>query len=220
LASSLPQAGTLSAASDPLPMLRAAFAPAWSGLGARGDAGCVRDELLACYAQPHRRYHTLQHLAECIETFRTASALAQHAAEIEIALWFHDAIYDPRSSDNEERSAAWARRALDAAEVPRTVAERVHALVIATCHTALPAAGDPQLLVDVDLSILGAAEQRFAEYERQIRGEYSFVPEAIFRRRRREILQAFLDRPRLYGTAHFHAALENRARANLLRALS
>jgi predicted metal-dependent HD superfamily phosphohydrolase len=70
------------------------------------------------------------------------------------------------------------------------------------------------------LSILGAPAARFAEYERQIRAEYSFVPQALFAEKRRAILQTFLARPRIYSTVHFHHALEQRARANLASVLA
>ncbi len=100
------------------------------------------------------------------------------------------------------------------------VAERVYELVMATRHTSVPAAGDAQLLVDIDLSILGADAQRFAQYEQQIRAEYAFVPEELFRTKRKEVLQSFAARPRIYGTDHFHAALEARARVNLAQAVA
>ena len=90
----------------------------------------------------------------------------------------------------------------------------------ATRHAALPALPDERLVADIDLAILGAAPRRFAQYERQVRAEYAAVPEETFRHRRRAILQAFLDRPHLYGTAHFRQALEARARDNLARAIA
>ena len=103
--------------------------------------------------------------------------------------------------------------------VPAAV-QRIDELIMATCHSALPVTPDAQLLVDIDLSILGALPQRFAEYEAQIRQEYAFVPEDIFREKRGEILRAFLDRPVIYSTPHFQAALEARARDNLRLAIA
>jgi predicted metal-dependent HD superfamily phosphohydrolase len=179
----------------------------------------VRDALLARYSEPHRAYHTLQHLGECLALFDEVASLARHAAEIELALWFHDAIYDVPAVDNEARSADWAVSALRAAAAPATVAERVHALVMATRHAASPTPGtDEELLVDIDLSILGATPERFAEYETQIRREYAHVPEAEFWQRRKGILRAFLDRPAIYGTQPLHARFEAAARNNLRRA--
>lgn len=191
---------------------------AWTGIGARGEGRSVCEQLLAYYSEQHRHYHTLQHLDECLAMFESVRELAEHPDEIELALWFHDAIYDTHRPDNEERSADWARTALTDAGVAIDSADRVHALIMATRHTANPILPDEQLLVDIDLSILGAEQARFDEYEEQIRKEYAFVPRWLFRRKRREILQGFLDRPSIYSTAHFRYALEERARANLKQA--
>ena len=190
---------------------------AWRGIGAAGDGHALFDALTARHAETHRHYHTLQHLEECLHAFDRAQALAQHPHEVELALWFHDAVYEVRRHDNEERSADWARDALVAAGVSSDAAARVHALILATRHTAVPAGRDEQLLVDIDLSILGAERARFDEYEQQIRREYAFVPGFLFRRKRREILQGFLARPAIYSTTHFHDLLEARARENLQR---
>lgn len=200
--------------------LQSSWQRAWRGVGAAGDGLAWCERLLACYQEPHRHYHTLQHLGECLAAFDQARALAPHPDEIALALWFHDAIYDVKRSDNEARSADWAREALLDAEVERAIADRVHALIMATRHDAVPADADAQLLVDIDLSILGADTARFAEYEAQIRREYAFVPGWLFRHKRRAILQGFLERPRLYTTPYFHDRLETRARENLARAVA
>lgn len=190
---------------------------AWAGIGAVGEGDALFAQLMAAYAEPQRHYHTLQHLGECLALFDDARTLAAHPAEVELALWFHDAIYDIRGHDNERRSADWARDALRDAGAPTDAAQRVHDLVMATRHTAVPSGRDEQLLVDIDLSILGAARARFDEYEQQIRKEYAYVPGFLFRRKRREILKGFLDRPAIYSTPHFHDMLEARARDNLRR---
>ena len=203
----------------PVTDLRASWQRMWSGIGASAAGDSLYEEVVARYSEVHRHYHSLQHLVECICWLEAASALAQRPAEVEVALWFHDAICEPGRHDNEERSALWARTALLRAGVAQDAAERVEHLVLATKHTAAPVSGDAQLLVDIDLAILGAEEPRFAEYEQQIRQEYGSVPQALFRERRLAILRSFLDRPGIYGTAYFHAALEQRARANLGRAL-
>jgi predicted metal-dependent HD superfamily phosphohydrolase len=193
---------------------------AWTGIGARADGQGVYEQLLARYSEPHRHYHTAQHLGECLAMFESVRGTAEHPEEVELALWFHDAIYDTQRPDNEERSADWARAALREAGVASDSADRVHALIIATRHTASPMLPDEQLLVDIDLSILGAEQARFNEYEEQIRKEYAFVPRWLFRRKRRAILQGFLDRPSIYSTAPFRERLEQRARANLRRAMT
>jgi predicted metal-dependent HD superfamily phosphohydrolase len=187
---------------------------------ARTIAGSVFDELLARYSEPQRRYHTVQHLAECLAHFEAVRHLAEQPGEIEIALWFHDGIYDTHRHDNERQSADWARAVLEGHGAPPAALRRVDDLIMATCHSALPVSPDAKLLVDVDLSILGALPPRFAGYEEQIRQEYAFVPEEIFRQKRGEILRAFLGRPFIYNTPHFQAALEARARENLRLAIA
>jgi predicted metal-dependent HD superfamily phosphohydrolase len=198
-------------------LLTTSWQRAWAGIGAAGEGDALFAQLTAAYAEPQRHYHTLQHLGECLAAFDDARVLAEHPAEVELSLWFHDAIYAIKGHDNEQRSADWARAALTGADVGAEAAERVHALVMATRHTAVPVGRDEQLLVDIDLSILGAERARFDEYEQQIRQEYAYVPGFLFRRKRREILKGFLDRPAIYSTPHFHDALEARARDNLRR---
>ena len=190
----------------------------WVALGAPADEALLR-ELTACYTEPHRKYHTMQHLGECFAKLQELRALAQKPAEIELALWFHDAIYDTKRKDNEEKSADWAQASTLSAGLAAPVGARVYKLVIVTQHNAVPAATDEQILVDVDLSILGASPERFDEYERQVREEYSWVPGPLFRRERRKILEDFLKRRTLFQTKQFVAAYESQARANLQRSL-
>ncbi len=197
------------------PILKRSWVRAWQGIGADGEGEQVRAALIAAYAEPQRKYHSLQHLTECLEWFELVWELPIHAAEVELALWFHDAVYDVKRPDNEMRSAEWATAELVNAGVAPEVVGRVSALILATKHTAVPTELDEQVLVDIDLATLGAPEARFAEYGQQIRDEYAFVPEEPFKQRRRILLGSFLDRPCIYCTSHFHELLEERARANL-----
>lgn len=196
----------------------------WQRLGAarRADGALAADfaALTARYAETHRHYHTAQHIAECLAHFDSARAACAHEAEVELALWFHDAIYEPRAKDNEAQSAAWAARVMREAGLSHESAARVHALIMKTCHDALPETADEQVLVDIDLAILGAEATRFDEYEQQVRAEYGWVPQFLFNRTRRKILEGFLARPSIYSTAHFRHQLEKKARENLARSLA
>jgi predicted metal-dependent HD superfamily phosphohydrolase len=191
----------------------------WAALGAATADEALHRDLIARYSEPHRKYHTMQHLHECFEKLRELRALAQKPEEIELALWFHDAIYDTRRKDNEEKSADWARSAILEAGVAAPAGDRIYELVMATRHNAAPAGMDAQILVDVDLSILGASPDRFDEYELQVRQEYSWVPGPIFRRERRKILEDFLKRVTIFQTERFIAAYEAQARSNLQRSV-
>ena len=188
------------------------------GLGVVGD-DAEYEALIARYSEPHRHYHTLQHLRECFARLDEARDLAERIHEVELALWYHDAVYAVRNQDNEEQSASWALAAADRAGLSTAVGARLQRLILATKHDAEPTSPDAALLVDVDLAILGAAPERFDEYERQVREEYSWVPGFLFRRKRREILEGFLARPHLYNTDHFRASCEAFARANLTRSI-
>ena len=171
--------------------------------------------LLDAWAEPQRHYHTPQHLRECLALLEPALHLARRPGEVELALWFHDAVYDPQGKDNETRSADWACEALAQAGADGEVRQRVRALIMATCHDAEPTDPDARLLVDIDLAILGADPARFAEYGAQVREEYRWVPGWLYRRKRKEVLAGFLDRPAIYGTAWFRERFEVRARENL-----
>ena len=192
----------------------------WGELGAGEVPRGLYNQLVAAYSERHRSYHTLQHLRECLAHFEAASALARRPAEVQAALWFHDAVHDPKARDNEDRSADWAARSILAADCDPAVAERVRQLVLATDGHAASDDPDTRFLLDVDLAILGAAPARFAEYERQVRAEYAHVPEPAFRTRRAQVLARFLARPRIFLTPAFHDALEERARVNLRQALA
>lgn len=187
----------------------------WSGLGGKGDGANLRAALMGRYTEPHRKYHTLQHLQACITWFEKTAHLALHPAEVEAALWFHDAIYDLERHDNEAQSAEWARVELTTVGIDESAVLRVEQLVLGTKHTALPGSLDEKLVVDIDLAILGAPQHQFAEYERQIREEYTFVPEVIFLQKRCAILQSFLAREFIYNTELLHSLLEERACHNL-----
>lgn len=203
-------------AHDPLP---AQWQRTWRDLGAVPDPHLL-ERLLGAWREPQRHYHTVQHLRECLEHFEAAREQALHAGEASLALWFHDAVYDARRHDNEQRSADWARECLLASCAGSERADRVHALVMATRHDAVPAAGDAPLVVDVDLAILGAPRERFDEYERQVRLEYAHVDDEAYRAGRGRILRALLARPAIYSTPMFSARFEDAARANLARSLA
>jgi predicted metal-dependent HD superfamily phosphohydrolase len=95
----------------------------------------------------------------------------------------------------------------------------VYSLILSTRHQAAASGVDAEILVDIDLSILGAVPVRFDEYERQVREEYSWVPDFLFRRERKAILKEFLARPRIFSTTHFRDRYEQQARSNIERSL-
>lgn len=200
-------------------MLKSSWDRWWGEIGAQGKGLALMQKLISAYEEPQRKYHTVQHLTECLDLFSRHRQIAAEPAEVEATLWFHDAIYDVTAHDNEARSAAWAVEALSAAGVSPVHAERVRQHILATRHAVLPQGKDQALVVDIDLSILGAHRVRFEEYEVQVRAEYAWVPEPLFRQRRAEVLAEFLARTPIYNTAPLRDALEHQARENLAQSL-
>jgi predicted metal-dependent HD superfamily phosphohydrolase len=191
----------------------------WKRFGVPAPNEILLQDLIARYSERHRKYHTMQHLNECFDKLQEIRAAAVHPDEIELALWFHDAIYDVKRQDNEERSADWARSTVLMAGQSTSIAERVHALVMATQHNVVPSDADEQILVDVDLSILGAKPDKFDEYERQVREEHHWIPDLLFEAKRRRVLMEFLERPKIFSTEQFIDTYEAQARTNLQRSI-
>lgn len=192
----------------------------WQALGAPIPADGLFDRLIACYAEPHRKYHTLQHLNECLTHLQTLRSLAEHPAEVEFALWFHDAIYSTQSTDNEKKSAEWACSSAQSNGLLNDSATRIYDLVMVTCHRTAAISRDAAVMVDADLGILGAEPARFDEYESQIRAEYAWVPEPLYRQERRKVLVEFARRQSLYCTELFRQLFEAQARDNIARSLA
>lgn len=184
-----------------------------------GPNGNTYRKLEAAYAENHRHYHTAEHIDQCLALLREYRDLAVNADEVELALLFHDAIYKPMSKSNEVDSAAWAHEFMVANAMDLPVADRVSEFILATIHEAQPANRDAQLLVDIDLSVLGSSDAQFEQFEIGVRREYKWVPGPLYRRERRRILQSFIDRDSIYCTAELSSRFESRARKNLAHAI-
>jgi predicted metal-dependent HD superfamily phosphohydrolase len=192
----------------------------WSRLGAQGDGLAIFAGLAAAYSEPARAYHNTEHIQGCLAHFDACRGAAERPEEVEAAIWFHDAVYQPGAQDNEERSAELARTALLHSKVPPDIADRIADMVLATRHLDPPAGPDTALLCDVDLAILGQPAEIFDRFERRIRREHREIPLSAYRKARSHILRALLDRPSIYYTPCFRNRHEPHARANLARALA
>lgn len=168
------------------------------------------------YAEPWRHYHTAAHVQAVINVLRVRGVLTP---ELELAAWGHDLIYDPRATDNEQRSADTFDDWLAAQDAPADLRWDVRALILASRHTSPPSGRAEALFVDADLGILGASPPDFAAYDAAIRHEYVHVPDDAYRAGRTQVLQHFLTRERIYTTPEF-AGLEAQAQVNLQTALA
>ncbi|WP_424212474.1 hypothetical protein ACN20G_10495 [Streptomyces sp. BI20] len=222
-------------APEPLddPAARARLAADWAALTrAAGadptvDPAPYGDRLLTAWAEPARRYHDTAHLLAVlrrVDELLDAGAPAPDPAAVRLAAWFHDAVYRPDRSENEERSAAWAERALPELGVPGARTAEVARLVrLTVTHDPAPGDRHGELLCDADLGVLAGDPDAYARYAAAVRDEYSFVPEPAFRAGRADVLRGLAELPALFRTAHGAAHWEGPARRNLaaeLRALT
>jgi predicted metal-dependent HD superfamily phosphohydrolase len=192
----------------------------WQKLHARAVPHEVLEELIRAYASPDRFYHNLTHIEDCLSVFDQTNYLATHPEEVELAIWFHDSVYDTKRDDNEQKSAEWAESVISKAGLRREIAQRVSHSILATRHDLEITDTDAQVLVDVDLSILGKDPDIFWRYEVNIRKEYAWVPEDIFRQKRLEILRSFLARKHIYYHEKYREMFEARARMNIEQAIA
>jgi len=191
----------------------------WSSRAENAALEYIYDDLVRRYSEPHRHYHGLRHISRCFQELDEVRGQADHPFEVELALWLHDAVYDPKRSDNEEASARYAREALGRL-LQEEQLELIHCLIMATRHTEPPKSNDQGLIADIDLAILGSPEEEYRKYEDGIRREYCYMPEDRFRSGRAKLLEKFLKRDHIYYMDHFRERYEATARANLSHSIS
>jgi predicted metal-dependent HD superfamily phosphohydrolase len=209
-----------------------------ASLGLPASEG-VYHQLLAAYNEPQRYYHSLRHLADCLDHLDRVKTLLQSPAEVELALWFHDAVYQPRSSSNEVDSAAWLRAFLEESwdlarlggDRQADQLDRICQHVLATQHHQKTIDPDRQFLLDIDLAILGSPAAKFDQFEQDIRREYVWVPWQLYCQKRIQVLTALLGsaaksvdqssggKTFIYQTAYFREQYEALARHNLRRSI-
>jgi predicted metal-dependent HD superfamily phosphohydrolase len=208
-----------------LDALRARFVRALEG--ARGpaerldrapfpDPAPYADNLLDRWQEPQRRYHTLTHLSAVLDHVDALEPYADDPDVVRLAAWFHDAVYLPDRSENEERSARLAERALPEAGVSTAKTAQVARLVrLTTGHDPADDDRDGQVLCDADLAVLASPPSAYAAYTAAVREEYHFVPNDAFREGRSAILRRLLALPRLFHTPYGREKWEATARYNL-----
>jgi predicted metal-dependent HD superfamily phosphohydrolase len=179
------------------------------------------EDLLGRWAEPQRRYHTTDHLLAVLDRIDVLEEYAGDPAAVRLAAWFHDAVYLPDRSTNEERSARLAERALPELGVEESLTAEVARLVRLTVgHDPGPDDANGAVLCDADLAVLASPPDAYAAYAAAVREEYAFVPRDAFRAGRADVLRHLLDLPRLFRTPYGAEAWEERARANLREELA
>ena len=175
------------------------------------------------YSEPQRHYHTLAHISQCLSVLEPFRPYCENQDAVELALWFHDSVYDVQASDNEKKSANRAIEILGFLGADPELCQKVSELVLATQHTgefSEPTNMDTAILLDIDLAILGCPPPYFDGYEYRIRREYAWVPDDAFIFHRTQLLEKFLARPHIFHTSPMREGFETHARNNLRRSVN
>jgi predicted metal-dependent HD superfamily phosphohydrolase len=194
---------------------------AWARLA--GDSGTSRTEwaaLVGAWSEPHRRYHDLAHLAAVLGIVGELAGSAADPAAVRLAAWYHDAVYDPRRDDNEERSAARARAGLRGLVEERRIDEVERLVLLTAGHDPQPGDADGAVLCDADLAVLASPPEAYAAYASAVREEYGHLPDAVFAAGRAAVLEQLLALPALYRLPAVAERWTAPARANLAAELT
>ncbi len=185
--------------------------------GARDDSAAIHRQLVDAYREPQRFYHTLEHIEHCLGMFELCKPELEQPDAVELAIWFHDAIYVPGASDNEAQSARLYRRHASGAQADEFIA-LVSRLIMATLHdgNTLDDA-DANYMVDIDLSSFGLDWEAFLRDSKNLRRERPAVSDEDFYRNQGDFQKLLLARERFYHSEFFQQRFEQRARANLAR---
>ena len=206
---------------------RVAMLAAWTDAAGPGAAShsCF-ERVLERYGEPHRRYHGLAHVDHVVSDARSLGRTVgvHDPIAVTLAAFFHDAIYDPRSTGNEADSASLAKRELSALGLASTRCDEITRLIMLTAahidptadaeSGAMPSDPDGDVLLDADLAVLGSEPAVYSEYVRGVRSEYAHVADSAWVSGRSTVLHRFLDRSAVYRTEPM-ASRERQARANL-----
>jgi predicted metal-dependent HD superfamily phosphohydrolase len=173
------------------------------------------EDLIQRYSEGHRAYHNLDHIVDCLRYLDCIKNELEEPISAELSLWFHDVICDPRSKNNEIKSAELAVRELSALGINEDVLDRIFDMIMVTKHPSNPNSKDQSYVSDIDLAILGSPEAMYAKYKADIREEYRWIPLSIYRRNRGKLLKGFLSQKNIYKTEYFYKRFEETARINL-----
>lgn len=214
--------------------LKAQLLEQWQHLGQTLAKQCehppAREALMAqgrrlckAYAARGRHYHGLEHVAALLKLWREHQQDLKHPEQVALAIWYHDAVYNALRKDNEQRSAQWARQDLQRWGLPTHFIKNVVQMIALTAHHhALPETVSQDLLwfLDFDLSILGAEPEVYTRYVEQVRKEYRWVPEVLYRQGRVKVLKHMLQQDFLYYTPLFRQHKERPARENIRKEIA
>lgn len=175
------------------------------------------DGLEKHYSEPHRHYHSLSHLEHCFSELDQITLKAEEIQVVSLAVWFHDIVYRTQNIDNEEQSAKLFREAAQQLQLPISLTNQVSDYILQTKYvdSLISTSWLCDLFLDIDLSILGQDPTIYQEYCRQVRQEYSWVPQEMYNLKRSEVLKRIFGWKQLYRNHYFGMKYEVQAKINL-----
>lgn len=191
----------------------------WTRLNCKGDPREQYARLKVLYSESSRAYHNLEHVEGCLDLLEDVRSECKSPEQVEFAIWFHDAVYDARRTDNEQQSALLAERVAIDVGLPPKAASHIAELILATRHDGIPTDSDAQVLVDIDLAGLGRTFDQFKQTGSLVRQEFDWLDDETFKRNQSELFHRLLDRPNIFCTEFFRSRFEQQARENLQKIL-
>ncbi len=177
------------------------------------------NEIEENYSNKKRYYHTLNHLESLLQQLFTIKIKIEDWDTVLFSLYYHDIIYNPLKTTNEEKSAAFAENRMQLIGVPKIIIENCVRQILATKKHLLSADNDTNIFIDADLSILGQPWNVYENYYKQVRNEYSLYPDLIYKPGRKKVLQHFLQMERIFKTDVCFTMFELQAKENLQKEL-
>jgi len=173
------------------------------------------NEIAEKYSSSKRYYHNLNHINELVSLLNIYKSSICDLEIVQLAIFYHDVIYNAIKKDNEFKSAIFCKKHLEKTSLPKEKLEKCYNYILATKNHETNNENDLNYLLDFDLSILSSQDIDYEIYLKQIRKEYSFFPDIIYNAGRKKVLQYFLKQKKIYKTDEFYVKFEKKARENL-----
>ncbi len=186
---------------------------------ATDDSRAIFSAVQKFYRESHRHYHNDEHIDHCLALLDDVRPQLENADAVELAIWFHDVVYETGASDNERRSANWFMEQ-SRNQLRDELRRHVRRLIMNTTHDHDPQSIDERILVDIDLSSFGLSWEKFRQDGENVRKEQSHLSDQEFYQKQMRFQESLLQRAQFYFSDHFHRRFEEKARNNLNRHLT
>lgn len=182
------------------------------GVGMQASGGLL-SYLLASYSEEHRKYHTLTHLACMFDKAEEWGWILTPSEEL--AIFYHDIVYEVGSSSNEADSAALLgelRPLVAGHPGVQAILVKASTIIQETARFLEPAVTqEAERVMDLDLSGLADPWQLFCIKNHLLQEEFGVSASTHC-----TTLKKFLEKPRIF---HVRTETEEAARRNIERYL-